>query len=126
MKCYKNSRFWSPDSGLPATRIQNPASVILVLLMLFSFSSQAQSKYQPAPENLKNREWFQDAKFGLLLHWGGYSVLGEDERAMNNQQIPIKAYEKLPSFFNPTQFDPADWLQMVNDAVTKYITITSK
>ena len=100
------------------------------LTFIFAFmaivnSSNAQS-YQPSPENLKNREWFQNAKFGLFIHWGVYSVLGDGEWVMNQQQIPIKAYEKIPSFFNPTDFDPAAWVRMAKEAGMKYITITSK
>ena len=102
----------------------------VLLLVLFTFNSvfisQAQTKYQPTPENMKTREWFQDAKFGLFIHWGVYSVLGDGEWVMNQQQIPVKTYEKIPSFFNPTQFNPADWVQMAKDAGMKYITITSK
>jgi alpha-L-fucosidase len=86
----------------------------------------AQAPYQPTPENLKNREWFQQAKFGLFIHWGVYSVLGDGEWVMNNQQIPIKTYEKLPAFFNPTDFDAKAWVKMAKDAGMKYITITSK
>ncbi|CAN5168392.1 alpha-L-fucosidase [soil metagenome] len=95
------------------------------LLMVIVHSVNAQT-YQPTSENLKNREWFQDAKFGLFIHWGVYSVLGDGEWVMNQQQIPIKTYEKLPAFFNPTDFDAAVWVKMVKDAGMKYITITSK
>ena len=100
---------------------------LLILFILFSIGySQAQNQYVPAPENMKSREWFQDAKFGLFIHWGVYSILGDGEWVMNNQHIPIKAYEKLPSFFNPTQFDPKEWVAMVKASGIKYITITSK
>ena len=88
--------------------------------------ADAQPKYTPAPENLKAREWFQDAKFGLFVHWGVYSVLGDGEWVMNNQKIPVADYEKLPAFFNPEQFDAAEWVAMVKAAGMKYITITSK
>ncbi|MCW0483247.1 alpha-L-fucosidase [Gaoshiqia sediminis] len=94
--------------------------------------SFAQEKYQPSVENLANREWFQDAKFGLFVHWGVYSVMagggdyGIAEWIMNQKQIPIRQYEKLPSFFNPTKFDPEEWVSMVKKAGMKYITITSK
>src|SRR5260221_5072158 len=127
MKCSKkiDSGFSIPDSYIQ-TRIQYLASILLLLLLLLPGLTDAQSNYKPTPDNLKNREWFQDAKFGLFIHWGVYSVLGDGEWVMNNQQIPIKTYEKLPSFFNPTQFDPAAWVQMVKDAGMKYITITSK
>jgi alpha-L-fucosidase len=82
--------------------------------------------YKPAPENLKAREWFQDAKFGLFVHWGVYSVLGEGEWVMNNKKIPIGEYEKLPARFNPVKYDPAEWVALAKAAGMKYITITSK
>ncbi len=96
------------------------ASVLFAINLSF-----AQPGYQPTAENLKNREWFLDAKFGLFVHWGVYSVLGNREWVMNQQQIPIKLYERLPSFFNPVDFNPAEWVAMVKKAGMKYITITS-
>ncbi|MBL7816621.1 MAG: alpha-L-fucosidase [Saprospiraceae bacterium] len=94
-------------------------------LLLCVVKTDAQT-YTPAAENLKAREWFQDAKFGLFVHWGVYSVLGDGEWVMNNQKIDKKNYQKLPAFFNPTEFDPKEWVSMVKAAGMKYITITSK
>ncbi len=88
--------------------------------------TQSQRQYQPAPENLEARRWFQDARFGLFVHWGVYSVLSDGEWVMNNRKIPISEYEKLPPQFNPTEFDPAEWVALVKAAGMKYITITSK
>jgi alpha-L-fucosidase len=82
--------------------------------------------YTPTRENLEARKWFEEARFGLFIHWGVYSQLGDGEWVMQVQQIPVKTYEKLPTFFNPTQFDPKEWVKMVKDAGMKYITITSK
>jgi alpha-L-fucosidase len=101
-------------------------TVCILISVVASSICAAQWKYEPTPENLKNREWFQDAKFGLFVHWGVYSVLGAGEWVMNNQQIPIRTYEKLPSFFNPIEFNAREWVQMVKAAGMKYITITSK
>jgi alpha-L-fucosidase len=92
----------------------------------------AQEGYVPTQKNLDNREWFQDAKFGLFIHWGVYSIMagggdqGIAEWIMERKNIPIVQYEKLPGFFNPTQFDPAEWVSMVKKAGMHYITITSK
>jgi len=94
-------------------------------LMLAASGAVAQN-YHPAPENLKAREWFQDSKFGLFIHWGVYSVLGKGEWVMNNDQIPVAEYEKLPARFNPTDFNATEWVSMAKDAGMKYITITSK
>ncbi len=95
------------------------------LAMLLSSAAMAQN-YQPTQENLKARQWFQDNKFGLFIHWGVYSVLGRGEWVMNNEKIPVAEYEKLPARFNPTGFNPAEWVAMAKDAGMKYITITSK
>ena len=100
--------------------------IIILALLLISSSVFSQTGYQPSEKNLENREWFQDAKFGLFVHWGVYSILGDGEWVMNNQQIPVKQYKKLPAFFDPEQFDPAEWVSMVKKAGMKYITITSK
>ena len=61
----------------------------------------AQEGYQPSPENLKARAWFQEARFGLFIHWGVYSVLGRGEWVMHNEKIPIAEYEKLPPRSTP-------------------------
>ena len=89
-------------------------------------ATPSKSTYQPSPENLKMREWFQDAKFGLFVHWGIYSILGDGEWVMNNQGIPAKDYEKLASFFYSVYFDPAEWVSLVKKAGMKYIVITSR
>jgi len=98
----------------------------LFALFLIVNTVLAQSDYVPTEKNLENREWFQDAKYGLFVHWGVYSVLGDGEWVMHRQEIPVNQYEKLPAFFNPTQFDPAEWVSMVKKAGMQYITITSK
>ena len=100
-------------------------ALLFTSILLLSFSAFAQP-YAPAPENLKARESFQDAKFGLFIHWGAYSVLSDGEWVMNNKKIPHKDYEKITEAFNPTQFDAAEWVSLVKAAGMKYITITSK
>jgi alpha-L-fucosidase len=97
-----------------------------LLLLVLPVSVNAQLSYQPSSANLEARRCFQDAKFGLFIHWGVYSVLGDGEWVMNNRQIAVREYEKLPAFFNPTEFDPAEWVALAKAAGMKYITITSK
>ena len=86
----------------------------------------AQTKYQPTATNLKAREWFQDARFGMFIHWGVYSVLGDGEWVMNQKKIPITEYERLAGRFNPTEYNPAEWVSLARRAGMRYITITSK
>jgi len=88
--------------------------------------SAAAQTYTPVKANLESRAWFQDARFGLFVHWGVYSVLANGEWVMENTKIPIAEYEKLPAKFNPTGFNAAEWVSMAKNAGMKYITITSK
>jgi alpha-L-fucosidase len=97
-------------------------SIVLALLML---RADAQSD-QPAAANLAARRWFQDAKFGMFIHWGVYSTLQDGEWVMQNRKISIANYEKLPSQFNPEKFNAAEWVALAKSAGMKYITITSK
>ena len=91
-----------------------------------SQTARAQATYEPSAANREARRWFEDAKFGLFIHWGVYSVLGDGEWVMNNRRITVEEYEKLPAFFNPTEFNPAEWVALAEAAGIKYITITSK
>ncbi len=102
------------------------ARAVAALLMTVVPTLAAAADYQPTAANLEARRAFQDAKFGLFVHWGVYSVLGDGEWVMNNRHILASDYEKLPAFFNPTQFDPAEWVALAKAAGMKYITITSK
>lgn len=107
------------------TIVKRFAGCIAFAATLLPAALPAQS-YTPSPGNLENREWFQDAKFGLFVHWGVYSVLGVEEWVMQKQQIDRKTYEKVAAFFNPVEFDAEEWVLMAKDAGMKYITITAK
>ena len=100
---------------------------LIIIIICFTVNlSNAQQDYSPSKENLEARKWFEEAKFGLFIHWGVYSVLGDGEWVMNNQNISIKEYERLPGFFNPIEFDADKWVKMAKETGMKYITITSR
>lgn len=82
--------------------------------------------YTPTAENLKSRNDLQNLKFGLFIHWGIYSVLGDGEWVMHQKKIPYNSYKKLADFFNPQQFNAKEWVQLAKSAGMKYITITSR
>ena len=99
--------------------------VLYTICLLCCINLNAQ-EYTPTQANLKNRAWFQDAKFGLFIHWGIYSVLGQHEWVMETEKIDIETYKKIAPFFNPTAFNAEEWVLMAKDAGMKYITITTK
>ena len=98
---------------------------IFLLAVSFSLQSRAQ-EYVPSKENLEAREWFSNAKFGLFIHWGPFSIPGDGEWVMNNRNITVKNYTRLMDFFNPIQFDAAQWVGMAKNAGMKYITLITR
>jgi len=86
----------------------------------------AQQRYNPTEENLKNREEFQDMKFGVFIHWGIYSMMADGEWIMNNKNINHKEYATLANGFYPSKFSAAKWVSDVKAAGAKYICITSR
>ena len=99
---------------------------ILTLAVLISEIGSAQSSYQPSPENLQARREFQDMKFGMFIHWGVYSVLGDGEWVFHNRKLKVDEYNRLPMFFDPEKFDAHAWVSLAKSAGMKYITITSR
>jgi alpha-L-fucosidase len=88
--------------------------------------ARAQAAYEPSAANLAAREWFQDAKFGMFIHWGIYSVLQDDAWVTNNRQLRIPELETLAPQFNPVRFNAADWVALAKAAGARYITFTTK
>jgi alpha-L-fucosidase len=100
--------------------------LIPIVIAFSSLASLAQSAYQPSPENLKARQEFQDDKFGMFIHWGVYSVLGNGEWIFHDRKLKLQEYDKLPRFFDPEKFDAKTWVSLAKSAGMKYITITSR
>ena len=100
-------------------------SVLITALLICGFAT-AQQGYVPAPENLKNRETFQDMKFGVFIHWGIYSMMADGEWIMNVKKLNHKEYAKLAEGFYPSKFNAAKWVSDVKAAGAKYICITSR
>ncbi|MCA5003551.1 alpha-L-fucosidase [Sphingobacterium bovistauri] len=99
---------------------------ICLLLSIFAFTVKAQEKYVPSASNLENRKWFEKSRLGIFIHWGVYSILGDGEWVMNNQNFGIEEYALLPKFFNPIEFDAKEWAKSFKASGAKYITFTSR
>jgi alpha-L-fucosidase len=107
--------------------------VLFLALIGLTFCSKPVKK-EITPEN--KMEWWSDAKFGLFIHWGVYSVpagvykgqevRGIGEWIMNHAKIPVVEYKKFAKQFNPVKYNPEAWVKMAKDAGMKYIVITSK
>ncbi len=101
--------------------------VTVLLINLFSVKLIANS--------VNNKlAWFQDAKFGMFIHWGVYSKIagewkgkeGYNEHVMLYAKIPIVEYEKVAKTLNPVDFNAEAWVLAAKNAGMKYIVITTK
>ena len=64
---------------------------IILCLGGFILVGRGQSAYQPSPENLIARKWFDSARFGMFIYWGAFSIPGSGEWVMNNRNITDSA-----------------------------------
>jgi alpha-L-fucosidase len=98
----------------------------LVLSLACARQAAALQVAEVPAERLQARQWYRDAKFGLFIHWGVYSLLGTGEWVMQNRPIPITAYEWLASTFRPVKFNAREWVALARAAGMRYITITAR
>ncbi len=88
----------------------------------------------PAHSAADRMAWWREARFGMFVHFGLYSMLGGEwggrtdygEWIRSNAQIPITEYDRLIERFDPTRFDPDAMARMAAAAGMKYVVITTK
>jgi alpha-L-fucosidase len=71
-------------------------------------------------------QWWQDAKFGMFIHWGLYAIPAQGEWYMNDKKVPVAEYRKLMDQFNPQHYDPAAWAKAAKDGGMKYMVLTAR
>ncbi len=71
-------------------------------------------------------QWWHEAKFGMFIHWGLYSVIGQHEWAKEQEGVPIPQYEILAKHFKPKPNAARDWARLAKRAGQKYMVMTTK
>jgi alpha-L-fucosidase len=72
-------------------------------------------------------EWFKDAKLGIFIHWGIYSVNGIDESwSFYNEYLPYEDYMKQLNGFTAKNYDPEAWAKLIKESGARYAVMTSK
>ena len=70
-------------------------------------------------------QWFQEARLGLFLHWGLYSVPARGEWVRSQEEMSIEDYQPYFEEFNPSDFHPALWAERAKAAGMKYAVLTT-
>ena len=113
---------------------------LMGLIFISAFAGSSQTNQTDKIETPAQREarmaWWREAKFGMFIHWGVYSVPagayhgklipGLGEWIMNDAKIPMAEYQKFATAYNPVKYNPDDWVKLARDAGMKYIVITAK
>lgn len=81
---------------------------------------------ETAAEKIRRMQWFADARFGMFIHWGLYSLPARHEWVKNRERLTSEAYQKYFDNFNPDLFEPVKWAREAKAAGMKYAVLTSK
>ena len=74
----------------------------------------------------KRMEWYQDARFGMFIHWGLYSIPARGEWIRSTEEITKEDYMKYFYEFDARDYDPKKWAKAAKEAGMKYIVLTAK
>lgn len=88
--------------------------------------SKAAYEEQTASTRDTRMAWWREARFGMFIHYGLYSVLGRHEWAMSVENWPISEYEQLADQFNPKPGAPREWAKLAKEAGMKYMVMTTR
>jgi alpha-L-fucosidase len=77
-------------------------------------------------DRARRMRWWHEARFGMFIHWGLYSVLGRHEWAMEEEGIPVAEYQLLANRFTPQPNAARAWARLAKQAGQKYMVMTTK
>src|SRR5213080_5390636 len=96
------------------------------MLAASNLSSSAALVADEQMDRARRMQWWHQAKFGMFIHWGLYSVIGRHEWAMEVEGVPIPQYELLAKHFNPKPNAAREWARLAKQAGQKYMVMTTK
>jgi alpha-L-fucosidase len=116
------------------TKLHSIFSLFFCLIISASTIIAQDYTHETKAQRDARMQWWREARFGMFLHWGLYSVpAGEwkgkteyGEWIRTSAQIPLEEYNNFVNQFDPVKFNAEEWVRMAKDAGMKYITITTK
>lgn len=77
-------------------------------------------------EYLKRMQWYVEARFGMFLHWGLYSIPARGEWMRSFEKLTDEEYERYFREFDPVDYDPKKWAKAAKEAGMRYMVLTAK
>lgn len=98
----------------------------LLILAASSLSAQKMIGHETPAEKQARMAWWTDARFGMFIHWGIYSMAARHEWVKHNEHMTNEQYQKYFDLFNPVDFDPTTWAKQAKATGMKYAVLTTK
>ncbi|HXW93895.1 MAG TPA: alpha-L-fucosidase [Terriglobales bacterium] len=113
-------------AGAVAYPHANPAGMNIAAAARPQTTTPSAEASREADTRAQRMAWWHEAKFGMFIHWGLYSVIGQHEWAMEVEGIPIAQYQLLAKNFRPKPNAARDWARLARRAGQKYMVMTTK
>jgi len=113
-------------AGAMALAAANAEGLSLPALQSATQAGGSAADQKQAATREERMRWWHDARFGMFIHWGLYSVIGQHEWAKEYEGIPIPQYEILAKHFHPKLNAARDWARLARRAGQKYMVMTTK
>lgn len=103
-------------------------TIVLLIIILSINTSIGQTKFWNETESQKKERmaWWTEARFGMFIHWGLYSLPARHEWVKNAERLTNEDYQKYFDNFNPDLYNPREWAKTAKAAGMKYAVITAK
>jgi alpha-L-fucosidase len=106
--------------------VSSASAVATSAIVPRALAASAQNPASEDADRIRRMKWWHDARFGMFIHWGLYSVLGRHEWVMENEGIPVTEYEQLAQRFQPKPNAARDWARLARAGGQKYMVMTTK
>jgi alpha-L-fucosidase len=106
--------------------VSSASAVATSAIVPRALAASAQNPASEDADRVRRMQWWHDARFGMFIHWGLYSVLGRHEWVMENEGIPVTEYEQLAQRFQPKPNAARDWARLARAGGQKYMVMTTK
>ena len=113
-------------AGATALAAANADSLALAAAQVSAQAAPTLADEKQAATRAQRMQWWHEAKFGMFIHWGLYSVIGQHEWAKENEGVPLLQYELLAKHFHPQPNAARDWARLAKSAGQKYMVMTTK
>src|SRR4051794_19015869 len=113
-------RGWLGSAAAAATAVQLP------LRAAFAQTENHDPTTSTVQDRERRMQWWHQARFGMFIHFGLYSVLGRHEWVMEEEGIPVAEYQQLAKAFNPKPHAARTWAKLAKQAGMKYMVMTTK